>query len=104
GGHITMITYVFLAHGLLDAGFDDIELSIDKKQRTSMFWLALMAPLIFLMRGPFFSRERHRFKTITELNEKYVEAHFSTDVLLGRTIVVSAVKRPQTKGSGSQVL
>ena len=93
GGHITMIPYFFLAHGLLDAGFDDIELSIDKRQRTSMFWLALLAPLIFLSRARVFSRERNRFRTITELNEKYVEAHFSTDMLLGRTIVVSALKK-----------
>lgn len=93
GGHISMIPYFYLAHALREAGFEDVELSIDKKQRKSMLWLILLAPLIFALRARFYSRERDRYKTLTEHNEPYVAAHFSMEMLLGRTIVVSAVKK-----------
>ena len=92
GGHITPIPYFYLAHALLDAGFDKVELSIDKIQKTSVFWLALLAPFIFAGRHRFMARERKKFKTITVENEPLVACHFSWKLLVGRTIVVSAVK------------
>ena len=92
GGHITPIPYFYLAHALLDAGFDQIELSIDKVQKTSVLWLILLAPFIFVGRHRFMTRERKRFKTITPENEPHVAAHFSWRLLTGRTIVISATK------------
>jgi len=91
--HITPIPYFYLAHALLDAGFDDIELSIDKAQKTSVFWLALLAPFIFVGRFRFMARERKKFKSLTIENEPLVASHFSWPLLVGRTIVVSAIKR-----------
>ena len=92
GGHITPIPYFYLAHALLDAGFDEVELSIDKVQRTSVFWLVLLAPFIFAGRRRFMKREAKKFKTITAENAPLVAAHFSWPLLVGRTIVASAVK------------
>lgn len=92
GGHITPIPYFYLAHALLDAGFDKVELSIDKIQKTSVFWLILLAPFIFAGKRRFMTREREKFKTITPENEPHVATHFSWPLLVGRTIVVSAVK------------
>lgn len=92
GGHITPIPYFYLAHALLDAGFDEVELSIDKVQGTSVFWLALLAPFIFAGKYRFMARERKKFKTITVENAPLVASHFSWPLLVGRTIVVSAVK------------
>lgn len=92
GGHITPIPYFYLAHALLDAGFDKVELSIDKVQKTSVFWFALLAPFIFAGRHRFITRERKKFKTITVENEHLVACHFSWALLVGRTIIVSAVK------------
>lgn len=92
GGHITPIPYFYLAHALLDAGFDRVELSIDKVQKTSVFWLAILAPFIFMGKHCFMTRERNRFRTITVENEPLVASHFSWPLLVGRTIVVSAVK------------
>ncbi len=92
GGHITPIPYFYLAHAFLDAGFEDVELSIDKVQKTSVAWLILLAPFIFAGRGRFMSRERSKYQTITEQNEPLVRTHFSWPLLVGRTIVVSAVK------------
>lgn len=91
-GHITPIPFFYLAHALLDAGCENVELSIDKVQKTSVFWLLLCAPLIFLGRYRFWARERRKFGTITPENGPLVARHFSWRVLVGRTIVVSAVK------------
>lgn len=92
GGHITPILYFYLAHALLDAGFERIELSIDKVQRTSVFWSVLLLPFMFIGWQRFLSQERRKFKTITRENEASVLKHFSWPLLVGRTIVVSAVK------------
>jgi len=92
GGHITPIPYFYLAHAMLDAGFEKVELSIDKVQKTSVFWLALLVPFIFAGWHRFMTRERKKFKTITVENEPLVASHFSWPLLVGRTIVVSAIK------------
>ena len=92
GGHITPIPYFYLAHAMLDAGFDKIELSIDKVQRSSVFWMIIFAPIIFIGWHRFMRRERNKFKTITAENKPLVESHFSWPLLVGRTIVVSAIK------------
>ena len=92
GGHITPIPYFYLAHALLDAGFDDIQLSIDKPKKSSMALALLFWPLIALVRFRFMSRERNGYKTITPKNEPLVVTHFSWRLLVGRTIVVFARK------------
>lgn len=92
GAHISPIPYFYLAHALHDAGFANVELRIDKVQWTSVLWLALLAPIIFLGGARFMSRERGRFNTLTVENEVFVKAHFSWRLLVGRTIVVSAEK------------
>lgn len=93
GAHITPIPFFYLAHALADAGFDEIKLSIDKAQRTSTFYAVLFYPLIALGKLRFMARERKRYRTITTENKPMVEAHFSWNLLVGRTIVVSARKR-----------
>jgi hypothetical protein len=41
------------------------------------------------------ARERRKYQSITEQNEPLVRTHFSWPLLVGRTIVVSAVKPKQ---------
>jgi hypothetical protein len=36
GGHINPVSYFYLTHSLLNNGFKDIELAIDKRQGTSI--------------------------------------------------------------------
>ncbi len=91
-GHITPIPYFYLAHALLDAGFENVELNIDKVQKTSAGWLVALWPLFCVGRLRFMARERNKFKTITPENTPLVASHFSWPLLVGRTIVVSAVK------------
>jgi SAM-dependent methyltransferase len=92
GGHINPIGLYFLIHSLIDAGFKDIQVDIDKRQGTSMFWmpfLYLPIKLIF-----FFTkrREKIRFQTIDHHNEKYVDMVNRLDILLGRTLVIGCTR------------
>jgi SAM-dependent methyltransferase len=103
GGHLSPIPFFYLGHALLDAGFDGIEITIDKAQKTSIFWLAALYPVIALGWLRFMSRERRRFKTITPQNERLVRTHFSWRIFVGRTIVVSAVKPLRISGSAVSV-
>ena len=91
-GHITPIPFFYLAHALLDAGFDDVKLRIDKAQRTSVVLATLFWPIIAIGRFRFMRRERKRFGTITAENGGLVATHFLWPILVGRTIVVSARK------------
>ena len=92
GGHINPIGLYFLVHSLIDAGFKDIDVSIDKKQGTSMFWM----PFFYLPIKLFFlttkRRERKRYQTIDRHNEKYFDMINHLDILLGRTLVVGCRK------------
>ena len=92
GGHINPISYFYLSHSLLDADFKDIKLTIDKKQRTSIFLLLFLYPLILL--GSFFinRKEAGKYKTIDAHNKSYVYEMNSIKCLTGRTIVVSGLK------------
>lgn len=92
GGHINPIGLYFLIHSLVDAGFKDIKVTVDKRQGTSMFWmLFLYLPIKF-----FFittkRREKSRYQTIDQHNEKYVDMANSLAILLGRTLVVGCRK------------
>lgn len=92
GGHINPVSYFYLTHSLLDAGFKDIELAIDKRQRTSIVWLALLLLPIKLFSRLSLNREKNKEKTVDEHNEKYVLRMNSFDVLLGRTIIIGCKK------------
>ncbi len=88
GGHINPVSYFYLSHSLLDAGFKDIAVSIDKKQGTSIAWLLPLWIPIQIFSKLALRKEKKRYKTIDEHNERYVLQMNSLDILLGRTIVV----------------
>ena len=92
GGHINPIGLFYLAHSLVDAGFKDIRVSIDKRQGTSIFWLIF---LYFPIKVAYFfikRREVSRYQTIDRHNEPYVDMVNRLDILLGRTLVVGCRK------------
>jgi ubiquinone/menaquinone biosynthesis C-methylase UbiE len=92
GGHINPCSYFYLAHALMDAGFDGVELDIDKPQRSAVAKLVLLYPFIKLFGALAYQREENHYRTISPENAPLVQAMNSTPMLLGRTIVVSAVK------------
>ena len=92
GGHITPLPYFYLAHALLDADFGDVELAIDRTQKTSVALAVLLFPLVALGWLRFWRREERKYGTLTPENRAHVARHFSWAALTGRTIVVSARK------------
>jgi SAM-dependent methyltransferase len=92
GGHITPVSYFFLAHSLAEAGFEDIEISIDKKQTSAYPLMLIFYPLILLFGARSFSREKRK-GFINNSNQHLIEPINSIEMLLGRTIVVSARKK-----------
>jgi len=92
GGHINPLSYFYLAHSLLDADFEDIKLTFDKKQKTSVFLLFLLYPLILLGSFVINRKEVRKYKTIDAHNKNYVYEMNSIECLTGRTIIVSARK------------
>ncbi len=92
GGHINPVSSFYLSHSLLDAGFQDIRLAIDKPQTTSLLWFALLYLPIKLFSLLTIRKEKSRYQTIDASNERYVLQMNSFDVLVGRTILVACTK------------
>lgn len=92
GGHINPVSWFYVAHALLDAGFPDVTPHIDRRQRSAMPKLVLLYHFIKFFGFLAMRRERLRFKTLDEANEPLVAAMSSVDMLLGRTIITKSVK------------
>jgi SAM-dependent methyltransferase len=93
-GHINPVGWFYLAHALLDAGFADLKLSVDRYQRRSFISLAFLFLPIHLAAMYGYYRELRRYRTINAQNEWAVRKINSRDVMLGRTLIVTA-RKPQ---------
>jgi ubiquinone/menaquinone biosynthesis C-methylase UbiE len=91
-GHINPVSWFYLANALLSVGFDEVTFSVDKYQRGSFVPFALLSAPIRLTNRVALRREEKKFLTVGEKNEKAVRAINSTDLLLGRTLIVRARK------------
>jgi len=92
-GHITPVSYFYLAHALAESGFSLSQLEIDKPQRSAMPKLLVLWPFIALFGFLAKQREIRRYKTVDKSNSEIVETLNSVKMLLGRTIIVVA-RRP----------
>ncbi len=91
-GHISPISYFYLAHALKETGFVNISVTIDKVQKTSLYGALLLYPFIKLNSIRQNRRERNKYRTIDSSNIEFVLKMNSFDILLGRTIIVAADK------------
>lgn len=91
GGHITPVSYFYLAHSLLEAGFTDVRISFDKKQTSAIPWLIIILPFIKLF-GALTNKRETKKNNVGFDNEAIVSQINTVDMLLGRTIIVSAYK------------
>lgn len=91
GGHITPVSYFFLTHALVEAGFNKINLKIDKKQTSAYPLMLVFYPLIILFGTRSFAREKRK-GFMNKSNESLIKPINSLEMLLGRTIIVSATK------------
>lgn len=92
GGHITPISIFYLVHSLIDAGFKDIHITVDKRQSTSMVLLFVSWIPIKIINYFVKKREISRYRTIDKYNEPYFDIINSMDILLGRTLIVGCRK------------
>lgn len=91
GGHITPVSYFYLAHSLLEAGFTEVRISFDKKQSSAIPWLLITFPFIKLF-GAITNKRETKKNNVGSDNEAIVSQINTVDMLLGRTIIVSAYK------------
>jgi hypothetical protein len=91
-GHINPIGWFYLANALLSVGFTDLALTVDKYQRRSFVPFALVSAPLRLTNRIAMRRERKKYLTLGKKNEATVRAINSTDLLLGRTLIVRASK------------
>jgi len=92
GGHITPIPYPFLAHALMNAGFDMPKLSTDKMQFPSLYWFILLYIPIRLIAAMAWRKERRKYHTLDTHNQPIIEQINTPSMLLGRSIIVLAQK------------
>ena len=92
GGHINPVSWFYVAHALLDAGFPSASPHIDRVQRSSLPKLFLLYTFIKLFGFLAMRRERLRYGTLDKANEPLVHAMNSYELLVGRTIIVKTVK------------
>jgi ubiquinone/menaquinone biosynthesis C-methylase UbiE len=92
GGHINPVSFFYVAHALIQAGFSDVSVTVDKHQRSSLPKLVFAWPFIKFFAALTWRKETHRFKTIKEDNAPLVREINSLPMLLGRTIIVAARK------------
>ena len=91
-GHINPVGLLYLVHALLEANFIDIRLNVDRYQRRSLFSFFLLYLPIYIAGRYNYRRELKKYRTITPQNDWAVRAINSRQVLLGRTLIVTARK------------
>jgi hypothetical protein len=87
GGHISPVSWFYVAHAMLDAGFEGVEPHVDKLQRSALLPYVLLAPLVRLLGALALREERVRYRTLDAANEPLVRAMGSRSLLLGRTVI-----------------
>lgn len=90
-GHITPVSYFFLSHVMTETGFASLDLRVDKFQRSAYLPFVLFYPLIKLFSLIPIYHELRKLK-LNAGNKMLFNRTNSVNMLLGRTIVVSAVR------------
>ena len=91
-GHISPVSIFYIMHALQESGFQQIGFGVDKYQRSGI-WKVMILWLPIRLFGIMIRRQEvKKYKTIDQSNEGIVNHMNSLPILLGRTIIVSAIK------------
>jgi len=93
GGHINPVSYFYVVHSLMEAGLEVENDTYDKIQSSSVFLLLFLYAPIKLYCFFHFRKEKQKYKTIDERNQSSVLRMNTFDLLVGRTIIVTARKK-----------
>jgi SAM-dependent methyltransferase len=91
-GHINPVSWFYLSHALLSTGFCDLKVTVDKYQRRSFLIFPLLIGPVRAANWIVYRRDKNTYGTLDEKNISAVRAMNSPDLLLGRTLIVTAVK------------
>jgi SAM-dependent methyltransferase len=91
-GHINPVSWFYLSHTLLSAGFRDLKVTVDKYQRRSLLIFPLLIGPVRAANWIVYRRDKNTYGTLDDRNISAVRAMNSPDLLLGRTLVVTTVK------------
>jgi len=92
-GHIAPISYFYISHAMVEAGFCNLRLDIDKLNKSSLCLLpVLYLPIKFFSKS-IFRKVKRRYKTIDSTNSDLVQQTNNLKALLGRTIIVAGCKK-----------
>jgi len=91
-GHINPISIFYVMHALHEIKFKQVDFTVDKYQKSGIGKAILFWFPIKLVGAKIWLREVNKYKTIDDSNKKIVRCLNSLPILLGRTIIVSAIK------------
>jgi ubiquinone/menaquinone biosynthesis C-methylase UbiE len=91
-GHISPVSWFYLANALSSVGFRDLTPTVDKYQRRSFFSLPFLLGPIRWSNRIALRREMKKYHSLNERNLPAVRAMNSIALLLGRTLIVTARK------------
>ena len=91
-GHINPVSWFYLSHALLSFGFRDLKLTVDKYQRRSLLAFPFLIVPLRAANWIVYHRDKSTYGTLDERNAWAVRAMNSPGLLLGRTLIVTAVK------------
>jgi SAM-dependent methyltransferase len=91
-GHINPVSWFYLSHALLSTGFRDLRVTVDKYQRRSLLAFPFLIVPLHATNWIVYHRDKRTYGTLDERNAWAVRAMNSPDLLLGRTLIVTAVK------------
>jgi SAM-dependent methyltransferase len=91
-GHINPVSWFYLSHALLSAGFRNLKVTTDKYQRRSLLVFPLLIGPIRAVNWFVNRRDKNTYGTLNEKNAWAVRAINSPTLLLGRTLIVTAMK------------
>ncbi len=92
-GHITPVSCFHLAHALMESGFNRIALGIDKINKSSACLLLPAYVPIRIMNCFVLRKEQRRYNSIDPGNRQLVRNMNSVKALLGRTVILSGIKK-----------
>jgi SAM-dependent methyltransferase len=91
-GHINPVSWFYLSHALLSAGFRNLKVTVDKYQRRSLLAFPLLIIPVRAANWIVYRRDKNTYGTLDEGNAWTVRAMNSPDLLLGRTLIVTGIK------------
>ncbi|MEW6718855.1 MAG: SAM-dependent methyltransferase, partial [Thermodesulfobacteriota bacterium] len=90
--HVHPVSYYYLAYILRKAGFREVRMHTDKHKRSAMALACLLYPAVKLLEIPVFRRMERKNAAVFDENRPILSAINDAPMLLGRTLIVEAVK------------